>query len=200
LYRNSDVPLEIDFSSVEFRNEVHINEDDEIYIGQFKIGTSIKEGRGIMLTASKDLYEGYWVNNEKCGKGRMIFCNGDVYQGDWACNESQGVGVFINDEGKYKGEWVSDQRDGFGTFIWEDGRKYTGEWLEDKQHGKVAYIDANGNQVIGQYIQGEFVIEGQEQQSQSNIGGESHNNSNFGGTNPFMSDKILGQLKEHNNE
>lgn len=63
--KNSDVPMEIDFGNIEFRNEVHINEDDELYVGQFKVGTSIKEGRGIMLTASKDLYEGYWVNGEK---------------------------------------------------------------------------------------------------------------------------------------
>ena len=63
--KNSDIPMEIDFSNIEFRNEVHINEDDEIYIGQFVVGTNIKEGRGIMLTADKDLYEGYWVNNQK---------------------------------------------------------------------------------------------------------------------------------------
>lgn len=38
--KNSDVPMEIDFGSIEFRNELHINEDDEMYIGQFKIGTT----------------------------------------------------------------------------------------------------------------------------------------------------------------
>ena len=64
--------MEIDFSNVEFRHEVHRNEDDEIYIGQFIVGTNIKQGRGAMLTADKDLYEGYWVNNQKCGKGRMV--------------------------------------------------------------------------------------------------------------------------------
>ena len=53
--KNSDIPMEIDFSNVEFRNEVHINEDGEIYIGQYLVGTNIKQGRGIMLTASKDL-------------------------------------------------------------------------------------------------------------------------------------------------
>lgn len=39
--KNSDVPMEIDFGSIEFRNELHINEDDEMYIGQFKIGRLI---------------------------------------------------------------------------------------------------------------------------------------------------------------
>ena len=63
------------------------------------IGTNIKEGRGVMLTADKDLYEGYWVNNQKSGKGRMIFNNGDVYQGDWVDGKSQGHGVFISTTG-----------------------------------------------------------------------------------------------------
>ena len=59
-----------------------------------------------MLTAAKDLYEGYWVNGERCGKGRMIFCNGDVYQGEWANSMSHGTGIFISDDGQYKGEWI----------------------------------------------------------------------------------------------
>ena len=38
--KNTDAPMEIDFSNVEFRHEVHINEDDEVYIGQFVVGKS----------------------------------------------------------------------------------------------------------------------------------------------------------------
>ena len=185
--KNSDIPLELDFNNLEFRNEVHINEDDEIYIGQFKVGTNVKEGRGIMLTASKDLYEGYWVNNEKCGKGRMIFCNGDVYQGEWANSQCQGHGIFDCEEGQYKGEWVCDQREGFGTFIWADGRKYTGEWLEDKQHGKVAYIDAQGRKRVGEYIEGELVHYDDNQQASATQGDPD---------NPFLPRNALEQLPE----
>jgi hypothetical protein len=186
--KNSDIPMEIDFSNTEFRNEVRVNEDDEIYIGQFKVGTNIKEGRGIMLTSAKDLYEGYWVNGERCGKGRMIFWNGDIYQGDFVDSVSQGLGIFISEEGKYKGEWFDNQRHGFGTFIWADGRKYTGEWMEDRQHGKVAYIDSQGNKIIGEYINGEFHT-GIEDQSNSNLD-----------LSPINTRKILGQLIEHDRE
>ena len=40
--KNSDIPMEIDFSNLEFRNEVRINEDGEIYIGQYLVGTNIR--------------------------------------------------------------------------------------------------------------------------------------------------------------
>jgi len=44
------------------------------------------------------------------GKGRMIHADGDVYEGTWKDDKAHGFGVFNRTDGsKYEGEWYEDK-------------------------------------------------------------------------------------------
>ena len=44
------------------------------------------------------------------GKGRLIHANGDVYEGHWFNNKAHGLGIFIQIYGtRYTGEWYLDK-------------------------------------------------------------------------------------------
>ena len=42
-----------------------------------------EEGRGTMVYASGDMYEGQWRAGKKHGQGKYTFATGNVYEGGW---------------------------------------------------------------------------------------------------------------------
>ncbi len=43
------------------------------------------------------------------GKGRLIHADGDVYEGYWKNDKADGKGTYIHmDETKYVGDWLDD--------------------------------------------------------------------------------------------
>jgi hypothetical protein len=74
-HEDSSIPSQ----KLEKRNIVQIA-DKTYYLGQWRRGTEIKEGRGI-LVKDGSIYEGYWKNDMENGVGRFINQSGDVYQG-----------------------------------------------------------------------------------------------------------------------
>ena len=67
------------------------------------------------------------------GKGRLIHADGDVYEGDWlddrahgegtmSTSVANGTGVYTHLDGaSYKGGWFEDKQQGFGIERWPDG-------------------------------------------------------------------------------
>ncbi len=54
-------------------------------------------------------------DNMRNGKGRMIHADGDVYDGDWVNGESEGQGCHTSMDGtQYKGQWKKGEELGFG--------------------------------------------------------------------------------------
>lgn len=44
------------------------------------------------------------------GRGRLIHADGDVYEGDWKDDKAHGKGVYTHVDGsKYEGEWYEDK-------------------------------------------------------------------------------------------
>ena len=92
----------------------------ERYFGQFFRYESIvqsmlemnKFGRGVLLTRYKELYEGWFEDDEPNGQGRLI-----------------------QNHGYYIGEFKNSKFEGFGKFIYNDGRKYEGDFKDHKYHG-----------------------------------------------------------------
>ena len=57
--------------------------DGACYIGEWKVGTQKKEGRGMMVWKDGAMYEGYYKNDKGNFFGRIIHADGDVYQGEF---------------------------------------------------------------------------------------------------------------------
>lgn len=74
------------------------------------------EGKGKLITARGDTYEGNFKNGFKHGQGKIVYRNGtSQYEGDWYYNKIEGKGVLIDDFGnKYEGEFKDNMKNGLG--------------------------------------------------------------------------------------
>ena len=55
------------------------------------------------------------------GRGRLIHADGDVYEGDWLNDKAHGKGIYVHRDGaSYTGEWFEDKQHGYGTEKWID--------------------------------------------------------------------------------
>lgn len=53
-----------------------------------------------------------------CGKGRLVHADGDVYEGEWLNDKAHGKGVYIHRDGaSYSGEWYEDIYRSFLLFL-----------------------------------------------------------------------------------
>ena len=44
------------------------------------------------------------------GKGRLIHADNDVYEGNWVNDQANGIGTYSHTDGAiYKGDWVDDK-------------------------------------------------------------------------------------------
>ena len=110
-----------------------------------------KQGNGIMTYRNGDIYDGEWKEDEKYGKGIMIYANGDKYEGKWINNnKSQGIMMYVNGD-KYEGEWKNYVKHGNGIMIYANGDKYNGDWLYDTRHGTGTITYANGEIYEGRW-------------------------------------------------
>lgn len=71
-----DVPAVINKAEIEYRNNGCKNEAGDVYVGEFRKGTNIREGRGLLISSENYIYEGYWVDDRKFGFGRILISNG----------------------------------------------------------------------------------------------------------------------------
>ncbi len=67
--------------------------DEGIYIGEWLVGSTVRQGRGTMIYEDGSTYEGYWQNNAFSGKGRYIDIFGGYYTGNWKNGLKDGHGV-----------------------------------------------------------------------------------------------------------
>ena len=55
------------------------------------------------------------------GRGRLIHADGDIYEGEWFNDKAHGRGTYIHIDGaKYTGEWLEDKQYGYGVETWSD--------------------------------------------------------------------------------
>ena len=65
---------EMGFKPREFRPLAeHPNHKDSVYLGQWRIGSNVTEGRGVIIFRNGCIHEGYSKNNETTGYGRSIW-------------------------------------------------------------------------------------------------------------------------------
>ena len=114
----------------------------------------IKDGKGTLLLANGDKYEGAWKSDKQDGKGKFTNANGDVYDGEWKKGIKTGKGkMTLKDKTVYDGEWKNDKPDGEGTYTWPDGTKYSGDFKDGLADGKGKMTWKNGDKYNGQWKQ-----------------------------------------------
>ena len=59
-----------------------------------------EEGRGTMVYASGDMYEGQWRAGKKHGQGKYTVATGDVYEGGFVDGKKHGVGTYTTAYGR----------------------------------------------------------------------------------------------------
>ena len=162
--KTRDIPEEIKEDEIEFRREGIKNEAGDVYVGELRKGTNIREGRGLLLSTSSlknisssesYIYEGFWIDDQKYGFGRLISASGCVYQGNWVNDKSEGKGLFISGTGvTYKGEWKNNKCQGKGFEKYEDGSKFKGMFEDGEKNGKGFFKWADGREYKGLFNHG----------------------------------------------
>ena len=67
-------------------------EDGASYIGEWKIGTEIRQGMGIQTWPDGSVYEGNFYDNKRNGNGRIIYPDQTIYNGGWVNDAAHGYG------------------------------------------------------------------------------------------------------------
>jgi hypothetical protein len=115
------------------------NSEKDIYYGDMvrRNGREVRNGTGLLLTNSGDLYIGKFDNGQPNGRGHLIFFNGEEYVGNFERGGFSGYGTFYFSSGKsYQGQWKDNLMHGEGTVYdtggapewvgtWSSGRKVT---------------------------------------------------------------------------
>lgn len=151
-------------------------EATNIYEGGMRFGK--KEGYGLYIYPSGDLYDGEWCADERHGYGKFFdMTSGDVMSGTWIRDKMTGEGKFVGSSGPiysgghgrlvpsvgdvYNGGFVENRRHGFGRMVYSKttgnhrGEIYEGEWIDDVRHGHGVCKYSNGNTYDGEWVNGE---------------------------------------------
>lgn len=109
--------------------------DGNIYEGDFVKGK--KEGQGrFTVTETGQVYIGQFANERYNGRGKMTFSDGESYEGDWVYDQKTGKGKTVYSNGDiYEGDFVDSKKDGRGTYTFKNGNYYTGEWKNNLKNG-----------------------------------------------------------------
>ncbi len=98
----------------------------------------MRHGRGKMVFACGDTYEGDWSKDKKHGRGcgKYVWANGDTYEGDWSEGKRHGRGVYtfaVDGETCLPG----------CNYSWNAGDKYDGGFKAEVRHGACTYTFFN---------------------------------------------------------
>ena len=150
-----DIPKELNLEEIEFKHEAYKNEEGDVYIGEFRKNTTIREGRGILISREGFIYEGFWIDDRRFGFGRILIPNGNVYQGQWVNDQSSGKGVYSTVEGlTYKGDWKANKCHGHGYELYKDGSWFEGKFKDGEKNGKGHFKWADGKEYKGSFKNG----------------------------------------------
>ena len=119
------------------------------------------EGRGTMVMASGDMYEGQWRADKPHGQGKYTVATGEVYEGELVEGLYHGHGKHSASIGDvYEGEYAAGKKHGRGKMTFATGNSYEGEYAEGKKHGKGTFTYASGEVEVGCYEAGADVGQG----------------------------------------
>jgi len=100
--------------------------------------------------------EGFWLRDQHHGRGRMIYANGDVYEGEWLEGKRHGTGTLTSLEGTYAGTWAQGLQHGQGNEVCSDGSHYKGLFFHGQRHGLGTLQWRDGSCYEGEFRRGEI--------------------------------------------
>jgi len=105
------------------------------------------------------VYDGGWVNSQKCGYGVMTSSlPGTTYIGGWNKDSQEGYGTVFSSQYAYPcydGGWKRGKKEGYGKLFGADGTcNYEGGFKDDKQEGWGKYLAFDGNLYQGYWENG----------------------------------------------
>ena len=119
------------------------------------------EGRGTLVYANGNIYEGQWLAGWPHGQGKYTEATGNVYEGAYVEGKRHGHGKFSFATGDvYEGEYVEGERHGRGKMTNADGNSYDGEWADGKKHGIATFTYPDGRTMVSCYEAGADVGQG----------------------------------------
>ena len=138
-------------AELDFFNKTIKYSNGDVYVGDISGG--LRDGKGRMeFSATGDVYEGDFKNDEITGYGTFTYAQGDVYTGFLINSKKNGQGKFVSANGNvYEGNYVDDVRSGEGKFVWASGAVYEGEFADDLKSGKGVMIYDNGDKYEGTF-------------------------------------------------
>ncbi|MEM8542718.1 MAG: pentapeptide repeat-containing protein [Cyanobacteria bacterium P01_H01_bin.119] len=100
------------------------------YYGDFDTEAGIPvDGRGTMIFANGDRYDGEFQDGDRSGCGTFTFANGRQYMGQFRSDTFDGIGVWQMETGdRYVGQFRDNKCEGWGTFLFADGSSQSGTW------------------------------------------------------------------------
>lgn len=138
-------------ATLDYYNRTINYANGDVYIGEIVNGC--RHGHGIMsYSATGDIYEGYFQNDEITGTGVFKYANGDIYEGSFLNSQKHGTGKFTYANGNsYIGSFANDVRSGKGEFKWASGASYNGYFENDLKHGYGVMTYESGDRYEGYF-------------------------------------------------
>ncbi|GLE02030.1 hypothetical protein PINS_up010868 [Pythium insidiosum] len=117
---------------------LHVKRRSERYEGEFRMGR--RHGRGSLRSATREVYDGQFVDDYYDGRGVCAYPNGDVYDGEWRHGRWHGHGELRRgrDGSSYVGEFCNGLFHGLGRETFGRGGSqgsYTGGFQFGQRHG-----------------------------------------------------------------
>ena len=120
----------------------------------------VKEDTYCLEVVGKELRGEGGVNaqGEREGRGTMVYASGDMYEGQWRAGKKHGQGKYTTATGDvYEGEYVENVREGHGKLSFATGDVYEGGFVDGKKHGVGTYTTAYGRVSAGYFDAGAMV-------------------------------------------
>lgn len=114
----------------------------------------LRTGRGVMLMATGEKYDGEFDDDTRHGVGLCFWQNGDLYVGQWRVDMMSGRGCYYYGTGvRYAGEFDDGRRHGAGRQVWPDGSTYNGNFERGLRsgHGVLQLKRQRGKMSPGSY-------------------------------------------------
>ncbi|MGD1857072.1 MAG: pentapeptide repeat-containing protein [Leptolyngbyaceae cyanobacterium] len=105
-----------------------------------------------------EFYGAFEDGQPASGRGTMVYANGNRYDGNYRNGQRNGCGTFAFANGRrYVGEFKDDLFSGRGMWEFANGDRYIGDFEFNRCNGEGVFLFADGTSVSGIWQQGRLV-------------------------------------------
>lgn len=105
-------------------------------------------------------YTGDIIDNLPNGRGKMVYAMGEFYEGEFFNGKKHGHGRYVEKGETFTGMWHNDKKHGVGISTDISSSEYAGMWKKNKKHGPYTITLSNNDQFICEFINDELLEPG----------------------------------------